>query len=156
METEQFRHWQAEEYFKHIMQLELKSRISLAEIRQAREKLDIAGVRYDKIGQGSSTDSAIPDGIAYLYEVIEKVQSDMVGYSSEIEEAKEAIAKLDDSRYQGVLTSRYILAFPWRKVSRTLNYSEPHTLRLNYEALVAAYDYIPYEWKTTLPKAQVD
>lgn len=155
MESDEFKLYASQRYFEHVRSLEMLSNAALAEIKRARDKLDIAGVSYENYGHGSPTDSKIPDGIANLYEVIDKVDSQMVEYSEEKNKAESVVDQVPDARYKCVLRCHYLNGLTWHQTAKVINYSKQHCFRLREPALMAAFPYIPYEWKTNLPKAEV-
>ena len=155
MQTDEFKVYVSKRYFDYIKSLEIKTNLALAEVKRAREKLDIAGVSYDKIGSSTSTDSAIPDGIANLFDVIDRVEVDLQSYNEDMEAAKDVIRSISDDRFQCLLKCRYILGLTWDETAKVITYSVKHCQRMKDPALIAAFEFIPYEWKTNLPKAAI-
>lgn len=101
-----------------------------------------------------SCSSSIPDKLSDLEIALCHAESDLVGYTAEMERAKNALNHIENYIYRAILKCRYILDLDWKHTADAIGYSVSHAKSLRFPALVALYPFIPEEDKRNFPNAE--
>lgn len=151
--TEEFKALASERYLDRIRDLDIEINVALANVAHAKSKLDIAGVSYGPHVAGSCS-SSIPDKLSDLETALMSAQSDLIGYTEEMNRAKDSIKRVESCTYRAILKCRYLLNLDWSHTADAIGYSVSHAKSLRYPALVALYPFIPEEDKRNFPNAE--
>lgn len=147
----------------HIQQVEpwlVRVRIAATAYRRAQGLVDVltriadgvAGIDYTAphVSGGAAHDIADKlDGLE-----VAKRNAETLGatYKAELDDAARRLAVLP-ADYQTILAMYYLEGRQWREVAEEMDYSLPRIYQLRREALLAAYEVIPTEWRDPRPGA---
>lgn len=135
----------AQAYFKNVLALERKIQFLEAEIEKQRARLDISGIDYSDIVNGSRKSDQMFEGICQLSDYIEELNTDLVGYVEERENARKVLDHISDTAAYEVLRYRYFEGYRFKDIVKVLGYSEPRLYELHREGIMKLFVHVPLE-----------
>ena len=139
-------------YLRYIHSLDRALHDMECELEEHTHSLELMGIDYSKgASSGVSSDSKIPDGVARLFEIRERLQTEYARCSSDLAQAR-ALCRCDESRY--ALWMSRVEGMPYANIARKMGYSKRTIRRMVDRGKVSLYYMMPEEWRRySIPNA---
>ena len=149
----EFDAWKAQEAAAYLEGV----RDTLMAARKVQDELDVMESLLPAMGgervRHDSAPDAMENAALRIIELRERYATELATYAAVREEAREAIGKLGDVRYEGVLTLYYLDGHAWRTVGVLMGYEEQTVRNLRGEALPLFWEVMPRNARTMVPRA---
>lgn len=154
-EYERYRRSQAARWLEHVRGLGNRIRTLQSEIEAQRDiAAGVQAVCYDGMPKSPNASAdAIPNAVAALQELIADYLTEQAGYVEEQRDAHEALRMIDDAECSECLTRHYLLGDTWEQCCVRMGYTWDGMMSLRRRSLLAAYDFMPTEWRDPMHRA---
>ena len=125
----------AKDYLSQARQLDQAINTRLERIARLRALVSGRAARTDGMPRGSGGGTDWTDTVVKIDEMERALNKDIDRLIDLKREIAEAIAAVPDMRYRTLLEYRYLCGWSWRRIARTMNYSEDWTRHAHGRAL---------------------
>lgn len=144
-ETRQYKTTQA--YFRGVLSAERQIQFLEAEIEKQQSRLSLSGVDGGEVVSKTMEGDSIGEGFSLLYTTVDELDTELIGYIEEREEAREVLSNIADSPAYEVVRYRYFEGYRYRDISKLMGYGEDRIYQLHREAMEKLWHHLPREHK---------
>ena len=134
-------------YFRGVLANERRIQYLEAEIEKQQSRLALNGVEGGESVSRTMEGDSLERGYSRLYELCDALDTELIGYVEEREQARAVLDRIADSKAYEVLYLRYFEGYRFKDVQRMLYMSEATVFRVHEDALIKLYPHLPVEYR---------
>lgn len=137
----------AQSYLRNIRLNERRIQVLEAEIEMQQSRLTLNGVSGGENVSKTLEGDCHEQGFVKLYELCDTLNTDLIGYVEERNQALKALANIENANYYVVLYFVYFNGMRFKELSTLLHVSERQVFNWHARALSILYRYLPIEFR---------
>lgn len=137
----------AQNYLRTIKSNEHRIKLLESEIEMQQARLSLNGVAYGENVSKTLEGDVIEQGFVKLYELCDNLDTELVGYVEEREEAYKVLSNLTNPNFYAVLFYVYFQGMKFRELPYLLHASQRQIFNWHEQALSILYRYLPNNYK---------
>lgn len=151
----EYEDWKAAESFWYFDAVR-KSALDTARLMDALTALESVlpgGLAAAESVRATKSTDALERSVIKVLETMDRYRESLKEFSDLQASARKVVDSLDDPRHRAVLTMYYMNGRTWAEVAESIGYVEKYCMQLRDDAMVEAWEHLPKEWRTMLPRA---
>lgn len=137
----------AQNYLRSVRLNEQRIRVLESEIEMQQARLTLNGVSNGENVAKTMAGDCQEQGFIKLYDLCDSLDTDLIGYVEEREQALETLSYIENANYYSVLYYVYFAGLRFRDLTLMLNASERQIYNWHSQALSILYRYLPREYR---------
>lgn len=137
----------SQRYLRSICLAERRIQIYEAEIELQQSRLALNGVKDGENVSATLAGDVQEQGFVKLYELCDKLDTELIGYVEERERGLDVINNLQDQMQYEVVYLRYFKGLRFAEIAKIIYKSESQVYEYHSRALSNLFRYIPREYK---------
>jgi DNA-directed RNA polymerase specialized sigma24 family protein len=142
-ETRQYKTTQA--YFRGVLSAERQIQFLEAEIEKQQSRLFLSGVDGGEVVSKTTEGDSLERGMSELYDYVDKLDTELIGYVEEREEAMKVLSNIAHTPAYEVVRYRYFEGYRYKDIARLMVYTEDYIYELHRTAMNDLYRFLPRE-----------
>ncbi len=137
----------AQNYLRTVRLNERRIQVLESEIEMQQSRLTLNGVSNGENVSKTMEGDCQEQGFVKLYELCDTLDTDLIGYVEEREQALVTLSYIENANYYAVLYYVYFAAMRFRDLAIMLNVSERQIYNWHAQALSILYRFLPIEYR---------
>lgn len=137
----------SQNYLRTVRLNERRIQVLEAEIELQQSRLTLNGVAGGENVKATMQGDSMEQGFTKLYELCDSLDTDLIGYVEEREEALNILKRLSNPNHYMLLYLRYFHGLTFNQIANIMNYTERNLFKLHLQALSALYHYLPVQYR---------
>lgn len=137
----------SQRYLRSVRLAERRIQVLEAEIELQQSRLTLNGVAGGENVKATMQGDSAEQGFTKLYELCDSLDTDLIGYVEEREEALNVLKHLSNPNHYMILYLRYFQGLSFSQVANIMNYTERNVFKLHLQALSALHPYLPVQYR---------
>ena len=134
-------------YLSEVAASERRQEALKEAIERENAKRFLSGALPEERVSSSSDPDFIGEGFIRLQEMIDEMDTELIGYTDVADNMRKALFEIADRPCFDIIWQRYFIGLAWSDVAKATGYSERQCHNLHKEAIGLLYDNMPTEYR---------
>lgn len=137
----------SQQYLRSVRSNERRIAVLEDEIKLQQSRLTLNGVSFGEHVNATMARDTQEIGFTKLYDLCDSLDTELIGYVEEREEALNVIKSLVNPAHFEVIYRRYFQGFTFDQIALLMSYTERNVFKIHLRALSALYPHLPNQYK---------